>query len=208
MKLTANMCELIGSIIGDGNIVENRPWYVEITGHPTEELIYFDNRLKPIIFQELNYNIRLFLHSRGLKFRINNKAFVLWLKNLGIPTGKNKGKNVLIPEEISASWKLSKNCLRGIFDADGSVFFDNRSIYTKPYPRIALHMNNENLLAQISSILRKQGFNPTLSRKDVCLYLNGFEEVRKFLLRIGFANPKHHERIKNLYPNLVTYNLI
>jgi len=208
MELTDGMCELIGSIIGDGNIYHKKQSYVEMTGHPTEELLYFNGRLKPIIYQELNYVPRLFIHSRGLKFRINSKAFVLWLESLGIPSGESKGKNALIPKEICNSWELSKSCIRGIFDADSSVFFDKRPIYKKPYPRIALHMYNEGLIMQISGILKSHGFHPKLSRKGLCLYLNGFDEVRLFLLKIGFANPKHHERIKNLYPQLVTYNLI
>jgi intein/homing endonuclease len=211
MELTCEMSELIGSIIGDGNIYNGKQSYVELTGHPTEELTYFNSRLKPIISQELNYNVRLFLHSRGLKFRINSKKFVLWLKSLGIPTGKSKGRNALIPANICSSWELSKSCIRGIFDADGSVYFDKRATYSRPYPRIALYMINKNLILQISKILKEQGFNPTLSRNVrniICLYLNGFDEVKKFLIKIGFANSKHHERIKNLYPNLITYNLI
>ena len=211
MKLTDGTSELIGSIIGDGNIVDKRPCYIEMTGHPKEELVYFNEILKPMIHQELNYDIRLFLHSRGLKFRINSKKFVLWLKSMGIPAGRSKGHSALIPKEICASWFLCRACIRGIFDADGSVYFDKRASYSKPYPRIALYMLNESLIMQIFDILKNKGFNAKLSRNKrnvLCLYLNGFEEVKRFLVNIGFANPKHHERIKNLYPNLITYNLI
>jgi len=208
MELTDNMCELIGSIIGNGNIRDGRPWFVEMTGDSIEELTYFEDRLKPIVFNELNYNPRMYFHSGALRFKINSKEFVLWLKSLGMPTRKLKCHNVLIPEEICTSWEKTKNCIRGIFDTDGCVHFDKRRVYSQPYPRIELHMLNERLLEQIYHIMKKQGFNVTMSKKKPCIYMNGFKEVKKFLMKIGFANPKHHKRIKALYPNLITYNLI
>jgi len=208
MELTNNMCELIGSIIGNGNIYDGRPWFVEMTGHPTEELTYFEGRLKPIVFNELNYIPRTYFHSGAVRFKINSKQFVIWLKKLGIPTRREKCHNVLIPEEICISWERSKNCIRGIFDTDGCVHFDKRKVYTRPYPRIELHMLNERLLEQITEIMKKRGFKIKMSKKKSCIYLNGFKEVKRFLVEIGFANPKHHKRIKALYPNLITYNLI
>ena len=94
IKLTNNMCELIGAIIGDGNIYDNKgKFWVEMSGHPLES-DYFSEKLIPIIVNELKYTPRLFLHSGAIRFRICNKKFVLWLKELGIPTGRDKGKNV------------------------------------------------------------------------------------------------------------------
>ncbi len=162
----------------------------------------------PIIKNELDYIPRIYFYQGAVIFRINNKKFVSFLKSLGIPTGKFKSKNVLIPKIICNSWKKTKNCIRGIFDTDGSIYFDKRAVYSKPYPRVELHMSNLGLLEQLYSILKKHEFNVTISKKKSCIYLNGFKETRKFLTEIGFANPKHHRRIKRLYPNLITFNLI
>ena len=208
MKLTNNMCELIGAIIGNGNIYDRRPSYVELSGHPTEDLIYFKKILTQLVINELSYNPRLFFHSSAVRIRISNKNFVIWLKSLGIPSGKFKFKRVLIPKKICISWKKTRNCIRGIFDTDGCVSFDKRPIYSQPYPRVVLHILNEDLLKQLYKILKDKKFNVTISKKESSIYLNGFNEVRKFLIRIGFSNPRHHNRIKSLYPNLMKYNSV
>ena len=208
MNLTSEMCEFVGAIIGDGNIYDRRPYYVEMSGHPSEDLLYFKKRLINFVEKELNYIPKIYFHSGAVRFRVNNKKFVLWLKNLGIPTGRLKCHNVLIPEDIYVFWDKARNCIRGIFDTDGCIHFDKRPAYYKPYPRIELHILNENLLKQICNILKIHGFNVTKSKKKSSIYLNGFKEVKKFLVKIGFANPKHHQRIKRLYPKLITYNLI
>ena len=63
MNLTAEMCELIGAIIGDGNIYDRRICYVEITGHPSEDLLYFKKRLIKFVENELNYTPKIYFHS-------------------------------------------------------------------------------------------------------------------------------------------------
>lgn len=206
--LTPNLCELIGSIIGDGNIYDKIPSYVEITGHPKNDLQYFESFLLPTIKNELNYDAKIKIRYGAIRIRINNKNFVKFLKYIGIPSGKGKFEKVRVPQPIiGKSVEHTKACIRGIFDTDGSVYFDKRKIYRKPYIRIELHMSNKELLTQISGLLTKMNIESKLPENKTTLYINGKDNVNNYLKRIGFRNSRHSERIKSLYPELISSNI-
>ena len=207
VELNLQICELIGSIIGDGNIYDKRPTYVEITGHPINDLSYFENFLMRVVEEELHYTVKIKVRSHGLRIRINNKNFVNFLKELGIPVGKGKFEKVRIPNEIlKKSDNYIKSCIRGIFDTDGCVHFDKRKIYKKPYIRIELNMQNKELLLQISSKLTRYEIHNTMQIKRTALFINGKENVGNFLSIIGFRNFRHLQRIKSFYPELLSFN--
>ncbi len=203
MILNAGLCELIGSIIGDGNIYDKRPYYVEITGHPREDLLYFGQLLE-IIKKELSYDAKIKNISGAIRIRINNKTFVNYLKTIGIPSGKGKFKKVRVPDRIiKKSGKYLISCIRGIFDTDGCVFFDKRKTYKNPYIRITLHMFNGKLLFQISKILNDLGIKNTIPINEQFLYINGKDNVKKFLKTIGFHNHRHIKKINSICPDIL-----
>lgn len=202
MKLTCDMAELIGAIIGDGNIYKNR--YVEISGDRKLDINYFKQKLLPIIVRELSYTPSIRTGSFGVHLRINNKKFTIFLNNLGIQSGKGKTYNVLIPKIISKNWELSKACIRGIIDADGCLSFDKRKIYKTPYPRIILHIRNRGLCLQIYQLFLSRNFYPTLSNqmtpfgRAYTVYLNGKVQVLKYMEEIGFSNSRHLKERESL----------
>jgi len=200
MRLTTSMCELIGAIIGDANLRDKKPCYVEFCLNPKEDREYTLNRLIPIVTQELDYSPNLFEREGGLRFRVSSKKFVEWLKSLGIPSGKGKCYKVTIPEAIIANgWESTKACIRGIVDTDGSVYFDLRSSYVSPYPRIELHMESRALLFQLKALLQPK-FRVSLSVRKGCFWLNGKSMLQKYLQLVGFSNPRHLRRIYRYYP--------
>ncbi len=195
MILNTNLCELIGCIIGDGNIYDKRPYYVEITGNPKDDFLYFKDLLG-IIKSELNYDAKTFIRSGGIRIRINNKEFVNFLKWLGIPAGRGKFKKVRIPTKIFGGQSdLLKACIRGIVDTDGCVSFDKRKVYKDPYIRIMLHMNNRKLLSEISMILNRLHIENKLPKNYDTLYINGKENVEKYIKIIGFRNSRHSKKV-------------
>ncbi len=208
LEMNTNLSELIGCIIGDGNIYDRSISYVEIAGDANKDKHYFKNNLSEIVKSEIKCDPKVFFHSGALRLRINNKKFVQFLTNLGIPTGDGKSKSVLIPQSIAdGSNEIKKHCIRGIFDTDGSVYYDKRSVYNKPYIRIELHMFNAGLLKQVKEILHSFGLSAVYSSKRDALYFNGYENVRKYINEVGFSNHRHIERIKMMYPELLQYNL-
>jgi intein/homing endonuclease len=154
---------------------------------------------------ELNLNPRLFVRSNGLRFRINSKSFVDWLKEEGIPAGDKKA-HTTIPKFITGDPRLLVGCIRGIFDTDGSVYFDRRPIYRRPYPRIDLHMSNGDLLAQLSVLLARLGVRHSFAKNRGSIQTAGVGALKQFLLRVGFSNFRHISRIGKDYPELIEFN--
>ena len=197
--------ELIGAILGDGNIYDRRPTYVELCGNPVNDSDYFKSVLLPIVKAELHLSPKLFIRSRGLRFRINNKSFVDWLKRMGIPSGELKAK-ARIPSFIAENRRLLVSCIRGIYDTDGSVYFDARATYRKPYPRIDLHMRNRELLNQLTVLLTDFGIVHSFVRSKGSLETSGVDVLKQFLEKIGFSNSYHIQRIRSQYPEMVKFN--
>ncbi|MBN2331077.1 MAG: hypothetical protein JXC85_04625 [Candidatus Aenigmarchaeota archaeon] len=203
MRIKPETCELIGAIIGDGNIYYKGN-YVEIAGHPVLDEFYYNSFLKPLIISELGYYPKIRERYGAIRLRIDNKEFVLWLIGLGIPAGHGKFAKVVIPKKILVQFPdYSKYTIRGIFDTDGSVYYDKRKIYRKPYIRIEFHMDNRRLLNQISGILHQLKLKPRPCKRKNSLYLNGYDEVKKFIITIGISNIRHINRIRKQYPELI-----
>ncbi len=207
MQISLDMCELIGAIIGNGNVYKNR--YVEISGDGKLDLNYFKQKLLPIIQKELSYNPSIRTGSFGVRLRINNKNFTIFLNNLGIQSGEGKTYNVIIPTTISDDWELSKACIRGIIDTDGCLSFDKRKTYKTPYPRIILHIRNKRLSWQLYKLFLSNGYKPTFSKQMTpwgeayTVYLSGKEQVLKYIKDIGFSNSRHLLKTKNVTNHII-----
>jgi intein/homing endonuclease len=200
------IAELVGAILGDGNIYGKRPSYVEVCGNPVADVNYFQNVLIPIVTSNLERTPKLTTRSRDTRFRINYKRFVDWLVEIGIPTGEGRGK-IGIPTFITSNRELLRRCVRGVFDTDGTVYFDRRHAYRRPYPRVELHMTNFKLLKQVELFLNETGINCTLLRKG-SIETAGVESLNRFLRCVGFANERHTNRIKAVYPELLTLDSV
>ncbi len=203
--LSSRLSELIGAIIGDGNIYGKGPHYVEMCGNPHSDFGYYKHTLLPIVGRELGMFPRMVERSKGLRFRMNCKAFVKWLKTLGLPAGEEKG-HALIPMAIILTNRLVRRCLRGIFDTDGSIYFDMRRAYKRPYPRIELHMKNKKLLEQIYRLLREMDVPSILLLRRSAIQMIGIKRVLTFLREIGFSNQWHIKRLSRFYPELAKFN--
>ncbi len=138
MEITKELSELIGIIIGDGNIHYNqktRKYYIEITGNLNERKFFahISNLFKILINKPGNIRI-----NRGLRLRVYNKEFVEFLiYNLELHYNKGKCYSVEIPNKIYKNNNYVSSCLRGIFDTDGSYFLADKG-YRKDYPCIEI----------------------------------------------------------------------
>src|SRR3989338_2898154 len=124
MELNENVAELIGVIIGDGNIHRNRKKYrIGITtGKRSEDYAHF-LYLQNIISREWKKSPFIRIREHSLSMVFDSKEICLFLnEELGLPYGEGKCERVVIPEELLRDWKLTRRCLRGIVDTDGTVF--------------------------------------------------------------------------------------
>lgn len=194
MVFNRSFAEFVGAVIGDGNIYDKKPYYVELCGDPKLDLDYME-KMSKLLNNKFSFKNNLKVRGGGLRLRINNKALVELLKDIGIPTGADKFSKVSIPKIFLSDCELTSSCVRGVFDTDGCVFYDMRKIYKQPYIRICLHMKNRKLLKQIRNILNSKGINAKLNSQGYNLSINGEQEVNKFLRNIGFSNKRHKDRM-------------
>lgn len=202
INLDKALCELIGAFIGDGFTNQYRTSYVfQITGDAKLDKVYYLKVLVPIIKKmSSSSNPIISVIDNTMRLTINSKElFLLFTKRFKFIPGK-KVYSVKIPEEIinSGRVELLNACIRGIFDTDGTVFFDKRIAYKQPYVRIGLHMKSKGLIRQVQAQLNKQGINAKVTKNVELLQINGVASCSKFMEKVGFSNPRHLVKIRKI----------
>ena len=204
-KLNKELSELIGIIIGDGNIYYNpklRKYFFEITGDPKLEKEYFEY-ISTLIQKILNKKGSTRIGGRGLRLRVYSKDFVEFLINeIKLPYGK-KSEIITIPNKIN-NWNLIKPCIRGITDTDGSLFLSKKGNNLN-YPSIEISTNSKFLAFQIKEFLkdklriRLRKFSKIGLNDKYVVSVNGVEMVKKWIKEIGFSNKRKLMRMSKFY---------
>ena len=196
MEVNKQLAELVGIIIGDGNIYYNpsvRKYYFEITGNKLEK-DYF-SYISDLVFQILKKRPSISIRGRGLRLRLYSKEFVEYLiYNLNMPYGAQKGKRVKIPD-IFNNWNLIKYCIKGITDTDGSLFLSKKGNNLK-YPCIEIVTTSKPLAYQLKKLLQNKirigfrKFSRFPFRDKYTVSINGKDRVNEWINEIGFSNPR------------------
>ena len=199
-KLNKETCEIIGAFIGDGYMwsygKNKNKAAVGFVGHKIDDEDYIKIYLKKIIIKNFpKSNPRIYYRTDEKTIRLIDYSGEIanFLKEMGFNPGK-KTKTVKIPEIIIKNKNLVNFTLRGIYDTDGCVFFDQRKAYSKPYPRVVLESYSSSLITQIHNLLSdkfKIYLNKRKSRDGQIIEIYGHQQLEKFLKHIGFSNKKH-----------------
>ncbi len=208
-NLTPEIAELIGIILGDGCISPSGHNEVAITGDLEEEQEYYNNHVVPLF----NRTIAIPLLRKEIKPRaypsvgvygiyVFNKKLI---KYLTVTMKLNiKGSVNEIPMEIMKIQKpeIWKALLRGLFDTDGSVYFDKiRGINKRP--KIKFSTASRNLLKQVIDLGNRLGFHfyvnkPYKGKRDknynYAIELQRKTEIQRWFREIGFNNSKHRTK--------------
>lgn len=78
---------------------------------------------------------------------------------------------------------------RGIFDTDGSTFFDEDTGYKRRYPILDITMKNNEVVDWITERLRGHDF--AVIRRGRCIRLRGRETFHKWFKEIAPKNNLH-----------------
>ncbi|MBN1169730.1 hypothetical protein JXA56_01775 [Candidatus Micrarchaeota archaeon] len=118
---------------------------------------------------------------------INSEGiFDLFHSKFDFPIGFKSFFNI---ENFPRSWNLQKRLIRGIFDTDGSIFFDKDQRYKKPYPILDITLKNKEVLDWIAKILR--GHNFKVIRYGRHVRLKGRENIGNWFKEISPKNDLH-----------------
>lgn len=211
-KLSEDLAEEVGIHIGDGSMwFKKHDWGTEyrysVHGDKREKeylVEHVSNIIKKLYGLDPIYKENKNDNSFGVFY--NNKNLVLYKFNLGLPNGKKE--NIVIPKNIYNS-KFVLDCIRGIFDTDGCLQFQNRNKFAKPYPRIDIASKSEPLIKQIATILDSLNISysiynseiPHYKTKTICktsrIFIFGSKNLDKWIKNIGFSNPKNIKKYEN-----------
>jgi len=197
MKITKELAELVGTLIGDGYIYRNnRKYQIGFVGSPITDKEYFEY-IKKLILKEWKKEAKIKFRERGLRIVIDSKEICEFLiDKLKIPHGEGKCEFVIIPKIIYSDWNLAKHTIRGIVDTDGSIFVAKKPGVEK-YPSIEITTTSIILAKQLREILLSRQFrvaniwkskSKTSKRIAYRIPLNGKENIRKWIKDIGFSN--------------------
>ncbi len=203
MKITPELAELIGLIIGDGHIAYNtdkRIYRLTISGDVKEDKKYF-KKISNVIFKITNRRpkirkrkviVRGVHKGNSLVLYIDYKKFMEYLINkLELTYGSDKAFKVIIPNKF-LNWNYSKYILKGIFESDGSLYFSKSKVIKYPsYPRLEIRTSSRRLAYQIFEILKKRNYRIQIMKtkyNNFKVYLSGEEMLNKWINEIGFSN--------------------
>ena len=201
MEISRELCEFVGTVIGNGNLwTDGSRYRVELTGDPKLDEEYFCHlsAISSRLFEKKPYLMRV--RQRGLRWRLQSKDAYSLLIELGLPSGKGKSHKVTIPEAIlQKEWSLTKWTIRGIMDTDGTIFFSKKTYGEPIYPTIELRTCSPKLAEQMDKLLSQQSFRVRTrgnERDGFQVALYGTAMLRKWTTEIGFSNPKHINKLK------------
>lgn len=202
--ITCFEAELLGALTGDGfmgNYGERKQIYmIQFTGDKRYEKEYF-LYLNEIIQQITGVN-PTYREPKGNTFRLiihSKKLFDHIIKKHQFPVGKKE--NISVPAKILQNNNLMNFFIRGLFDTDGSLYFDKRKNYSKPYPRLIIYTTSHNLFKEVNNYLNKYfktrtGITQREHRKTCyCIEIYGHNQLQKWKKLIGFSNLKHIHKL-------------
>jgi hypothetical protein len=189
------LCELLGAWIGDGWIgLSGWPRVrkqVCICGNLKTEREY-RKHLQHLILTTLHVNGYYQERKKNNTYYIiinSNKIFDFFRDRYDFPIGCKRYFNT---ERLPKTWILKRQVIRGIFDTDGSLFFDNDPRYRCPYPVIDITLKNREVLDWITEALHQRGYS--ILRGVKCIRIKGRKSLHKWFKEISPKNDIHRRK--------------
>ena len=175
-----NLAELIGIILGDGNL-SRMP--------RTENLRIICNSKDTTYIRHISELIaKIFHKAPSIINRKSEHATVISLyqcrisNRLELPCGNKIKNNICMPSWVFLNNLYTSKCLKGLFETDG-CFYEEKDNYTQviEFKNYCIKLRHD-----VYNALLKLGFNPQLGSNYVRLAKK--EEVRRFKELIDFKN--------------------
>jgi len=208
-KMTTELAEDIGVMIGDGNIGLYRrgtttDYVVGCTGNLVDEKRYYKEHLRNLKLKLFGANFGYYekISDSTCYLKLNSKCLLeFYTKVIGLPIGRKT--NIKIPNKIFSNKQFIAACMRGLGDTDMSLSFKRRWKKEKFYPVIKLSTCSKPLVNSINEALCLLGFSPSICldiKKYDIRYAKGFISheialygklaIDKWFNIIGSNNPK------------------
>lgn len=204
MKISNEMAECLGIIVGDGSLSvydKSYDYKVQVSGNKTEDIEYF-NYLENMFYDLFKVKPKIKIEEDEIRLIINRKKVLEKLESYGLKRGK-KARTVRIPSYIIKDNKLATSFLRGLIDTDGCMTFKKKK---NNYPVVEISSASKYLIYDVCKILNGISIkfcnyscirNTSFGRfRYYAVDINGKENLTKWAKFIGFSNTKHLTKIK------------
>ena len=207
-KITPELAELIGIIIGDGNIyMKNNRYELHFYGDIKEDKEYHEKKILKLLDKLFNAKtsskIKHFKNSNCRKITFESKAVTSFLtKIIGLKAGRKE--NIQIPKIITSGGdKIIYSFIRGLADTDFTIRFKTRYEKKNYYPIIIGNFKDKKLVYGLKELFNKINFHCHIERrtkydKDTeknyegyAINIVGKENIRVWMRKIGFDNKRH-----------------
>lgn len=209
--------EFYGVMMGDGCLLyypQHRIYGIEIAGNieQTEYLKKICQIIEKYTLKKPRFDGFKSNSKNAIRLVLYSKNFADYLINLGF-LYENKVRKIVIPD-FFLNWKFSKHIIRGIFEADGCIYFSKGKRNYPYYPRLEIKTSSKILAEQINYILSTNGFSSNLrfykqkTNPIFVVYLSGKNNIDLWAKTIGFGSLKNRskyliwKRFKYYLPNL------
>ncbi|MAE13137.1 hypothetical protein CMO92_01105 [Candidatus Woesearchaeota archaeon] len=218
-KLTEQLSELIGIILGDGHlglypgITKKGHRFVRsnivVSGH-SKEIKYLKYVME--LFKKL-FNLEM-VHRKdhgenAVILKAHSKGILQFLNKVCEVPINDKSGIITIPSIIKKSTSKNKfSFLRGLCDTDFSICFKKKTKKGHTYPVIKAAFKSKKLVEDLEKLYSELGFKYCVlynerrydKRYRECkyintIYLNGKNNLLKWIDRVGFSNSKFKKKV-------------
>jgi len=176
-EYTEDFAELVGIILGDGNI-GRRTVQISVGTRYGELYIEYVKRLIARVLPEVKIGEYHKSDCNAVDLKIHSASFVRQLMEDGLKIGDKKENQISVPHWIEENEVYSLRCFRGLLDTDGSIYKNTRD------GQIVVEIkNNSRPLLQFSEeFCRRIGVKMNLYDRNCAVYKKA--DVRRLLRRV------------------------
>ena len=198
-KKCKELAELIGIILGDGNLHYFKKskkigtYMLRIAGDKRNDFNYLTKYVSRLIENLFGIEPKIEMRKTNeMLIIVHSKEIVEFLIKMGLKTGNKIKNRVTIPSWIFSNDEYLKTCVRGLIDTDGCVY-TLKPQYPNLY-QISFKNYNSALLKDTRRAFIKLGYPISNISINIQIYLSQQKYISKFYKEIGFSNRKHIKR--------------
>lgn len=190
---STDLAELLGIFMGDGHVGK---YQASVSTNATTDIQHalYTQLLINRLF-DISSTIRNKKETNACEVVVSSKNVCVFLNKQGLPIGNKVRDGVSIPSWIQKNKNCRRAFVRGLFDADGSVYTDVHRYKNKIYCSNGMAFTNRShpLLSFFKAVLEEEGFHPTQKTKFT-VFLRRKGDIEQYFALIGTSNQKHAKR--------------
>jgi len=184
---SGDLAEFCGIMLGDGHIGTGQLW---VTVNAKTDPLYV-GYVQDLFEKVLAFRPRLTRDKYGatIDLYVTSSSLVRDLRTIGLHSPNKVRDQVSVPTWIFDSAEYQQRFIRGFFDTDGSIY------RLKRFDAVQMSFSNRSLplLDGTRQALCNLGYHPSRV-SDHSVYLTRRRDIERYVLEIGFGNPKHRQR--------------